>query len=394
MYNSIYPIRKFQIDKRLKSKLKHLKKTYPNLLKDFEAHENAIGFFSFPIDFPIENAKSVLDLQGLMYKIMQSQNELIDFLHFWEKSRQIFSFEADLTKMLSMTNIDSIPWKSIKLPYDNFYISFGNFGQESFTSSDPNYKYEFIIDGAYIKRIKGQSPILPDDSIQIQFTSKLISPTYKKAISIQPEGYLLGEPLYEFILSGENDQSVKMAIQNGEKVYTQYCAKFDENNYAIAFEMAQKYGVTGNENKKLHLHHDKYLRGKDIIKPFLPTLFNLIFYLTQYPEKIVVKFQDNTPKKLLNKYKNAPSKKIKENTLNKINSHGYHRLKFVKSIIKKESLSKYPEREMSPHWRRGHWRNQPYGEGLNSNKYIWINPTMVRKDINKASSGHVYDVDK
>lgn|GEM_PF-3846637 len=333
-------------------------------------------------------------MQGLLYKLMQSQNELIDFLQFWEKSRQIFNFEADLTQMLSLTDVDSIPWKSIKLPYDNFYISFGSFGQESFTSNDPYQKYKFIIDGAYVKRIKGKSPILPEDSIQIQFTSKLVSPTYKKAIVSQPEGYLLGEPLYEYILSGEKEQSVKTAIENGEKAYTQYCTKFDENNYSIALEMAQKYGVAGNENKKLNLHLDKYLRGKDIIRPFLPTLFNCIFYLTQYPDKIVEKFQDNTPEKLLKKYKNASSKKIKENTLSKINSHGYHKIKFVKSIIKKDSSSKDTEKEVSPHWRRGHWRNQPYGEGLNSSKFIWINPTMVRKDISNPTSGHVYDVDK
>jgi hypothetical protein len=29
------------------------------------------------------------------------------------------------------------------------------------------------------------------------------------------------------------------------------------------------------------------------------------------------------------------------------------------------------------HWRRGHWRNQPYGPARHERKYLWIEPTLV-----------------
>lgn len=37
-------------------------------------------------------------------------------------------------------------------------------------------------------------------------------------------------------------------------------------------------------------------------------------------------------------------------------------------------------REVVPHWRRGHWRNQPHGPGLSLTRLTFIRPVLVRAD--------------
>jgi hypothetical protein len=38
-----------------------------------------------------------------------------------------------------------------------------------------------------------------------------------------------------------------------------------------------------------------------------------------------------------------------------------------------------PTSHVSPHWRRAHWRRQPYGKGLKERKLIWILPMHIGK---------------
>jgi hypothetical protein len=33
-----------------------------------------------------------------------------------------------------------------------------------------------------------------------------------------------------------------------------------------------------------------------------------------------------------------------------------------------------PHRQQIAHWKRGHWKRQPYGEGRSQRRLIWIKP--------------------
>ena len=391
IYNSIYPIRQFQIDSKLKMKLNLLKAEYPQILKDYDSVDEPV-IFPHMIPIPIHHARNVKDVQAIVYKQTLSRNEEMSFLKFWEKSRQIFSFDSELTHMLSLTDIDEIPWDEIKLPFKDFYISFGNYGQKIFYSNDKFSNREFIIDGAYVRTFKGKSLIFPEGSILIDFTSKLVKPTYEEAIANEPKGFILAEPIYEFILSGRKGSTVKEAIQFGEDNFIKHCEQLDKSNFEISKSIAKENGIYGFENEQLNLYKERYFRGKEKILLALPVLFNCIFYLTQYPECIVEEFQNDTLKRLLEKLNKAKNDWSKNNTLKQIKDHGYSKIKFVRSIIKKNEESISTGREVSPNWRRGHWRNQPFGQGLSLHKYIWINPTIVRKDKGHPESGHIYEI--
>lgn len=53
----------------------------------------------------------------------------------------------------------------------------------------------------------------------------------------------------------------------------------------------------------------------------------------------------------------------------------------VYDIVNQQSVarasSSHPHSSPSPHWRRGHWRNQACGEGLGNRRLIWVRPTIV-----------------
>lgn len=367
-------------------RLSQLKLEHPYLLKDYETKKPVAQQFTQQISFPNRYAKDIGFVQLFFYKFMTDQSRLISFLKFWENYRQMFSFEPELSHMLSLTEIGEIPWDEIKLPYQDFYISFGNFDQEIFTLQQFNY----IIDGAFITTFEGESLILPENSIMIEFTSRLIYPSYEEAIQqVQEEGVIFSEPTYTFILAGQSGQKIQDAFNQGEETFLKYCENMDEINYTNSLEFAKNLGVAGTE--KINPYLERYSRGKQYIHSMLPVLFNCIFYLAQYPESIVEKYQDDTPKGLIEKINRATTETQKNRNRKKINDHGYSRIKFVHSVIKSESNIE-TGREVSTHWRRGHWRNQPYGHGLSSHKYLWIHPTVVRKDKGEPIDGHLYQV--
>jgi hypothetical protein len=41
-----------------------------------------------------------------------------------------------------------------------------------------------------------------------------------------------------------------------------------------------------------------------------------------------------------------------------------------------------------PHWRRGHWRNQPYGSGNTLRKIIWMRPERINKKLELGERSH------
>jgi hypothetical protein len=389
MISSIHPFRKFQIESGIRDAIRNLKQSSPNLfLRDQQ--DNSIGIFNIPINYPIERISNSTTMQKLMKNIVSLHNDLTRFSIFWDHYRQIFKFNNDLSKMLSLTDIEDIPWAEINLPYDNFYISFGNYGQEIFSTNSTIDNYQYIIDGAYVKYIDKGSLIFDSPSILITFTTALVNPKYEEAINYQPNGYHYSDPLYEYILSGKDVESLGDALLKGESVFIAYCEKMDQLNYDNSVRFCKNVNIPTND-EKLSLQKDRFLRSKSYITSSIPLLFNCIFYLTQYSDFVKEEYPKEAPTNLVEKQKTQKDEKIKSKIEREINNHGYSKVKFVSSVEKSDSISLPSNREINTHWRRGHWRNQAFGDNFTARKYIWIHPTIVRKDKGDPI-GHVYDV--
>jgi hypothetical protein len=164
----------------------------------------------------------------------------------------------------------------------------------------------------------------------------------------------------------------------------------DAQNYETSINFCKKLDIP-IKSEVIPLYKERFERSINYFKSLIPLLFNCIFYLIQYPEHIEDKFPKEVPAGLLHKYDSAPDLKRKQKIYQEISNHGLSKIKFVTSIIDKKEIGNKTDRELNTHWRRGHWRNQPIGEGRIGKKYIWIHPTIVRKD-KSSPLGHIYEV--
>ena len=137
---------------------------------------------------------------------------------------------------------------------------------------------------------------------------------------------------------------------------------------------------------------DLYKTHSDFIKLTLNLTINCLLYLTLKDKDIQEKFASDLPLQYQIKLEKANTKKRKETILKDIKESGFTKIKFVGNQIQRLSKFIGSTNQLSPHWRRGHWRNQKFGEQLQDKKLIWIMPTIVNKDKGNPISGHVYSV--
>lgn len=126
-------------------------------------------------------------------------------------------------------------------------------------------------------------------------------------------------------------------------------------------------------------------------------IINCILYLSSQQESLTKEYPKDIPNHLISKIKNAKTKHKKEVAIDEIKRIGFTKITFARleeSELTTEKDGTGTGTEVSPHWRRGHWRKQPYGTNLSEIKLIWIKPTIVRKDMGSPKKGHIYEVNK
>ena len=86
------------------------------------------------------------------------------------------------------------------------------------------------------------------------------------------------------------------------------------------------------------------------------------------------------------------SKDIKkvENTFEQL---GFTKIHYVGQSFERKHYNTLNCSSLQTHWRRGHWRNQKFGEHLKESKIIWILPTIVNNDKGELIKGHLYNVE-
>ena len=93
---------------------------------------------------------------------------------------------------------------------------------------------------------------------------------------------------------------------------------------------------------------------------------------------------------------NLRNKKILSKKFQFFKKPGFSKINYIGNTYKKSvnRNTDTPNKNVSPHWRRGHWRNQRYGEKLVEKKLIWIKPVIVNRDIGTPQKGHIYETSK
>jgi len=381
-----HPIRVWRHDRDLEAKIDALRRFYREGRKKFGEPVNGVQLYEMPISVDPALVPTFRDLQGLLYKQQTSTQFLTYFQNYWDSHRQMFCFDPALTDSLSNTDVSDVPWDAIRLPHSEFHVSWGDFGQESFWIGD----LEYVIDGAYIRRVPQESILFPNDTILITFTSQLVFPSYKEAKEARSaQGYHFSEPIYDFAMSGAGVETVGQAIGKGEEEYLRYCRSLDDQLLQSAHNWAPEVDVLPI-GERIRPFQGKFERGIEIIRGSVPLLFNVIFYLTQRPGERVIRYPDTAPKGQVKRLTSESNTKVRKSIADSLLRKGYSEVTFIRDPeVTSASIGGHTDRSIRSHWRRGHWRNQPYGENLTKRKWNWIMPVLVKKgDDFKVGTKH------
>lgn len=123
---------------------------------------------------------------------------------------------------------------------------------------------------------------------------------------------------------------------------------------------------------------DRFLQAheahKETYRKCLQLIVNALCYLTAYPTDVQEVWQDGTPEKMRVKAESGEGKEAGR-ALSKLNAMGFRKVKRIG--LEFDQAQEVASGHKAPHWRRGHWRNQPHGPQMALRRLAWIRPTRV-----------------
>lgn len=132
----------------------------------------------------------------------------------------------------------------------------------------------------------------------------------------------------------------------------------------------------------------------DLLQDITRLAFNTLCYLNWKDRDVVLKYPSA---KLQAEEEEAKTNKSRKKVASKASIAGYRKLYFCGysypplSETKSDNASSTAN-PVKTHWRRGHWRNQPFGKGLRDTKLIWIKPVIVALTSETPKEKTVYQL--
>lgn len=287
-------------------------------------------------------------------KIIYDEVFFLDlYSEFIKSGRNIFHLQPVLSDLFMHTDVDDILLKTLKTPYDIFYIHFGTEANIIFNNS--------VIDGTFVTYANDPEY----EEYILTFTLATINPKWNYLNKNKLLELLIDDKRHKFELLGFKEDTVGKGLDAWSTVISEH--EFD-------YGESQKWFPTVLEIAKL--------------------IVNTLCYFSSTKKDIVIRFPQNTPTSLLKKIDRSNDATVTKRTLNKLESMGYTKIHFCGNILQNKYGNLYQDGNIAPHWRRGHWRNQAYGRSFSKHKFLWIKPTIVRADKGLPEKGHIYDIEK
>lgn len=305
-------------------------------------------------------------------------DEFLDWEGWYKNGRNIFSFSEELLMMLENSDVNDVTDDCFHLPYDCFFISLKPLDIKIAKNNDK------IIEGVYIHNNKLATEE-EDYSLVLHFhfVGDFLN-LYLNSVGEYID-YLSGDEAAKFwnfslfFIPVEGKTTVKVVMQEAIELFkAAFFPKQDDEEDV--------------EDKHLDLlnHHLQFIQNT------LKTVINCLLYLSLPKEEQDCSslYPIDLPHNFNKKLSFSKTKTEKEKTERKISESGFSKICYVGQTFKKEkSIHKTSESKINSHWRRGHWRNQPFGKELKEKRLQWIKPTIVNKELGSPEKGHVY-VDK
>lgn len=293
--------------------------------------------------------------------------------HIWkewkEKGRNIFHFSENITELLKETDVLDTDLSIIKLPYSAFYVDLSS-AKIPFVENG-----NVFIEGAFIRdeHDDGDNGSSFQRAINIDFVSSEYIENYW---TINKE------------LCWDTDRgfhSILLFLDRNDNLVT--------INDAVKFNKDHFVGNPTFDDRSEDVKIDLYLIHKQFVDRTINFIINCLFYLTTKDADVEEKYTDDLPIHLKTKLEKANTRNKKENATAEIQIFGFTKVKYVGQNIQiVRKIGNSSGKEVATHWRRGHWRNQKFGENLSETKLLWIMPTIVNKEKGEPQKGHIYEL--
>lgn len=307
--------------------------------------------------------------------------------NWYNNGRNIFSFSKDLLAMLDKTDVSDVKPDSFHLPYDIFYISLKALNIKVSKDSDA------IIEGVYIDHniwnFNGEHPegycdlsfyfVGDFKEIYLKYLPNVKSSLQPFTNSDEYEETPLGSfwNVYLWFQKSEKRETVKEAV-----------------DYFITSLKEEIFINNKTAEQVSDFDLDFYNSTIKLLDNTLNLVVNCLLYLSQPKERKDIEFKlpNGLPGNLDKKLSFAKTPKDIKKVEDTFSQLGFTKIYYVGQSFKRTHQQMLSGVTLQTHWRRGHWRNQKFGENLNQSKMIWILPTIVNSDKGEPTKGHLYDL--
>lgn len=296
------------------------------------------------------------------------------FGSYMASGRVVFDFHKRLSAALLDTDVEAIPLSAIPRPADAFYL---HFGVDSGLCLDGD-----TIEGAFVAwaERQGEPPkLVVDFAREGQFSSKLFW-------SLEA-----GEPMAGCLIDlSEPDRGVIAALENSAaemvKRYESAMAQMDETKRRLE----EQYGEVASIPSPI----SRLGQNLPLLKRGLSLVVNCLLYLGAAPEDLHEQWDDRSDATLVDQATNATKPGTRKTAERTLANRGYVKIRLVgHQFAASQAGQAFGDsgRTVATHFRRGHFRNQPYGPERSMHKLIFIPPVVVNPGQSEPP-GRIYEV--
>lgn len=313
-------------------------------------------------------------------------------LSFYKHGRNIFNIVPFLVDLLRNTDVGNIRLQDIKLPYQSLYFHFDPINDIEFPIESLEHKHDihyrlqdshkkYFLDGAFVTM---------ENEYSLDIVLTFIDPNdnFDERINIVKD-YRFPTVNYTLDFSKWSKETTKHIIDLNT-TFDESTICFNDiwdpetNPGEIKYDKLKL--AIKNKNECFESEWEEYV----IMDKALKLIVNCICYLNSVDKDIEIGATNKEASDILRELEKTKKAQAVNKLKDKLKRFTYSRIHFCGNKLKQQLQTELGG-ELDPHWRRGHWRNQPFGSGLTQTKLIWIKPTIVRKDKGQPLTGHIYE---
>lgn len=283
-------------------------------------------------------------------------------LSFMAGGAPVFHLTDPLLDALSTTELGDATVGDLSMPFETIYVQLGSGRNLTFNNGLAR------LEGVFLEK---RPEIDGNNSIGITLAGELVTPpphwgergleTF--SMFIAEEKGVASLPLTQAIAK-------RLSIQGSDPLDDVELSDLDEFDESTKMSIRASWEARAEERALS-------IANAGVVIECMTMVANALLYISQYPDDAVTKWQEGTPKSLVQKYERSAGKDRLRN-LSKARNNGFTLIRKVGKAFEAEQQSTAQGGESpSPHLRRAHWRRQAYGPNNSQRKLIWIRMARV-----------------